>query len=82
MIKYHVYIIQSLVDHSYYIGYTKNLEKRILQHNLARSGYSAKKSPWKIAYVESFDNKSSALKRERFLKNQKSRDFIERLISS
>ena len=40
---FRVYIIQSLLDRSYYIGYTKNLEKRILQHNNAKTGYSSKK---------------------------------------
>jgi putative endonuclease len=78
---FQVYIIQSLLDNSYYIGYTKNLEKRIVQHNNAKTGYSSKKVPWILVYSESFEIKSLAIKRERFIKNQKSRDFIKKLIS-
>jgi len=79
---YHVYILQSLFDRSYYIGYTKDLTKRVLQHNRSKTGYSARKVPWELVYSESFNDKSAAIKRERFLKAQKSRDFIKRLISS
>jgi len=76
-----VYIIQSLLDGSFYIGFTNNLDKRIIQHNHAKTGYSSKKSPWILVYSESFEIKSLAIKRERFLKKQKSRDFIKKLIS-
>ena len=79
---YNVYILQSLVDLSFYIGYTKNLAKRILQHNKAKSGFTATRKPWILVYTESFDNKSIAIKRERFLKKQKSRDFIKKLTAS
>jgi putative endonuclease len=78
---FHVYILQSLVDGSYYIGYTKNLNKRLLQHNKARTGYTARKNPWKLVYYESFEDKSAANKRERFLKNQKSHDSLNGLIT-
>jgi len=80
--SFHVYIIQSLLDNSFYIGYTKNLEKRIVQHNTAKSGYSSKKKPWILVYRESFDFKSFAIQREKFLKNQKNRDFIKKLVAS
>jgi putative endonuclease len=79
---FQVYILQSLVDGTFYIGYTKDLDKRLKQHNTAKSGYSSRKVPWKIVYTESFIEKSAAIIRERFLKNQKSRDFILRLISN
>jgi putative endonuclease len=79
---YSVYIIQSLSDESYYIGYTNNLDKRLSQHNSAKSGYTSVKKPWILKYSESFIDKSEAIKREHFLKNQKNRGFIERLIKS
>ena len=78
---FYVYILQSVRDGSYYIGYTYNLEKRVFQHNDAKTGYSSKKSPWILVYSESYDIKSSAIKRELFLKKQKNRDFIKKLIA-
>jgi putative endonuclease len=79
---FYVYLIQSEVDSSFYIGYTSNLELRIKQHNNGESIYSRRKKPWKLVYSEEFENKTFALKRERFLKKQKNKDFYYQLIKS
>ncbi|NOU60325.1 GIY-YIG nuclease family protein [Marinifilum caeruleilacunae] len=78
---HYVYILQSQLDQSYYIGYTSNLENRINYHNNGRSRYTRKKMPWKIVYTEKFDSKTEALRKEKFIKKQKSRTFIEELIN-
>ena len=77
---YYVYILQSEQDASFYIGYTSNIERRLEEHNEGKSRYTSKKTPWKIVYSEAFEEKSDAIKRERFLKKQKSRTFYLRLI--
>ena len=79
---FYVYLIQSEVDASFYIGYTSNLELRIKQHNNGESIYSRRKKPWKLVYSEELENKTSALKREKFLKKQKNKDFYYQLIKS
>jgi putative endonuclease len=79
---YFVYIIQSEADESYYIGFTENLQKRISDHNSGNTNYTSKKMPWILVYFESFDNKTVALKREKFLKRQKNKDFYQRLINN
>ena len=80
--KYYVYIIESLVDSSFYIGYTSDLERRINEHNEGKSKFTSKKRPWKIVYTEEFCYKSDAIKREKFLKKQKNRYFYNRIIES
>jgi putative endonuclease len=75
-----VYILQSQFDQSYYIGFTANLENRLKYHNEGKSRYTSKKIPWRIVYTEEFNTKKEALIRERFLKKQKSRRYIEDLI--
>ena len=77
---YWVYILQSLKDKSFYIGYTGNLEARIKEHNEGYTRYTEHKRPWKLVYQELFYSKTDAIKRERFLKKQKNRDFYLRLI--
>jgi putative endonuclease len=77
-----VYILQSETDESFYIGYSENVERRLEQHNNEESEYTSRKTPWKIVYIEKFELKKDAIKREKFLKNQKSRDFYKRLINS
>ncbi len=79
--SYFVYIIQSQKDASFYIGYTSDIEQRIQKHNKATTGYSSRKAPWKLVYFEECEDKTAAIKRERFIKNQKSKEFILRLIA-
>ncbi|WP_425593918.1 GIY-YIG nuclease family protein [Marinifilum flexuosum] len=79
---YCVYILQSQMDQSYYIGYTSNIENRLTYHNQGRSRYTRKKIPWILIYSEKYNSKRDALIREKFLKKQKSRVFIKELISS
>jgi len=79
---FYVYLIQSEVDSSFYVGYTSNLELRLKQHNNGETRYSSRKKPWFLVYSEVFENKTLALKRERFLKKQKNRDFYYQLIKS
>ena len=77
-----VYIIQSLKDDSFYIGYSGNIKQRLEYHNKGLSRHTKNKRPWKLVYSETFKTKTEALKRERFLKKQKNRDFYNRLIQS
>jgi putative endonuclease len=79
---FYVYILQSELDSSFYIGYTNSLEHRLKRHNAGLSRYTSRKRPWKIVYTESFESKTEALKREKFLKKQKNSDFYKRLINS
>ncbi len=82
MRKYFTYIIQSLKDESYYIGYSSNIERRIVYHNIGLSKYTSTKTPWKLVYVEEFEKKSDAIKREKFLKKQKNKEFYMKLINN
>ena len=80
--EYFVYILESEIDGTFYIGYTGDLEKRLEFHNSGSSTYTSRKIPWKIVYHEKFTDKTSAIKRERFLKKQRNRVFYKRLIST
>ncbi len=74
------YILQSQQDKSFYIGYSSNLEKRLREHNEGLSKYTKRKIPWKMVYFEVFETKSESIKREVFLKKQKSVVFLKKLI--
>ena len=80
--KFIVYILQSEIDASFYIGHIYNLEKRLKEHNSGMTRYTAKKRPWKVVYKEIYNTKTEALKRERFLKKQRNTDFYQSLIDS
>jgi putative endonuclease len=79
--RFYIYIIQSEIDQSYYKGFSENYLERLKQHNDGWSKYTSRKKPWKLVYVELFESKSEALKREKSLKKY-SRSQILILIQS
>jgi putative endonuclease len=76
---FYVYLLQSKLDKSYYIGQTNNLEKRLFDHNEGLSKYTSRKRPWEIVYFEKFETRTEAIKRERFLKQQRNSSFYKSL---
>jgi len=59
-----LYIVECS-DKTLYTGITNNLDKRISQHNNGSGAkYTKGRSPVKLLYTESFNNRSEASKRE------------------
>ena len=54
-----------------YVGYTNNLEKRVKLHNLSKGAKFTKGKKWQLVYYRKFNNKTSAMKYEYLLKNDK-----------
>ena len=78
-----VYILYSKSIDRYYIGYTSDiLTERLRRHNSNHKGFTGKIGDWEIIYTEDYTLKEDATKREREIKNWKSRKKIELLISS
>jgi putative endonuclease len=64
-----VYILKSLKDGSTYIGYSEDIEKRLKEHNSGKTRSIKHKTPFEIVYVEEYQSKTEARKREFKLKN-------------
>ena len=77
--SYHVYILESLKDGSYYVGSTNNLKDRVRRHNEGRVTYTKPRCPWKLVYSEEHPDRSSAARRESEIKTHKRRAYIETL---
>ncbi len=80
--SFFLYILQSQVDQSLYIGQTNNLADRISRHNMGRSKYTKAKLPWSLLYYETFETRSAAVKRERYLKSLHSKQHVLDIIHS
>ena len=76
-----IYILYSLTKDKFYIGFTSNLEERIIRHNQKSKGFTGNTNDWKMMYSESFATKSEALAREKQIKSWKSRSKIQELLS-
>ena len=83
LFMYYIYILHSSSSDIYYIGQTDNIDIRIQSHNQSdRNTFTSKHRPWVLVSLFSCGpDRSTAMKLEKFIKRQKSRSFIERLIS-
>jgi len=79
--KYYVYILQSLKDYRYYIGYTPNIHSRLEYHNSGRQRSTKTRIPFKLIYTEVFDSKTEALKREKKIKSYKGGEAFKKLLA-
>ena len=79
MAKYFVYLIISnsrkkLIS---YVGYTKNIYKRLDLHNKSKGAKFTRGREWKLIYYRSYDTKVKAMKEEyKLKKNSKLRKII------
>ena len=80
--SFHVYIIQSQKDGSYYVGSTQDLKERIGRHNQGRSKYTRSKRPWELVYFEEHPDRPSAVQREKEIKRHKRKNYILDLVHS
>ena len=78
---FYVYIIKSVSSGIFYKGFTLNPLKRLEQHNLGESRYTASKGPWELVYFEKFDNKRDALIREKQIKKY-NHNYLNKLIAN
>lgn len=67
---YYVYIVLCS-DGSYYTGITKDIDRRIAEHNdgIADDSYTYIRRPVELKYIEVFENVEKAIVREKQIKN-------------
>lgn len=76
---YYIYILLCN-DNSLYTGYTKDLKKRLKDHNEGNgSKYVRSRLPAKVIYQEKYKTKSEAMKREIEIKGWSREEKIEQL---
>ncbi|MFA5248693.1 MAG: GIY-YIG nuclease family protein [Patescibacteria group bacterium] len=83
---YYVYILQSLRDKRFYIGFTSDLIKRLEYHNSGKNKSTKYRAPFIMVYSEEYGEKLDACKREYYLKSPKGflekKSIIEKLFDS
>jgi len=77
----YVYILQSLVNSRYYIGSTDDIKRRIEEHNSGKSTYTRLTRPFKLMFYQEYPTLTKARQIEYKLKQLKSKQIIERIIS-
>ena len=78
--KYYVYILQSLQDGGFYIGFTADLKLRLIKHTKGEITSTKFRLPFKLIHYEYFINREDALAREEFLKSGFGRKQLKEIL--
>ena len=75
---FYVYIIKSIKTKELYIGFTNDLDERLLSHNSSRNIATKHAAPWEFVYVEGYKSERDARSRELKLKHHgNSKRFVK-----
>jgi putative endonuclease len=79
---FYIYILYSDTSDIFYVGYTNNYIRRLAEHNQSeKNTFTSKHRPWVLKAVYSCGEiEGEAMRIEKFIKKQKSRKLIEKLI--
>ncbi len=78
---YFVYVLYSLKFERTYTGMTKNLKKRIKEHNTKQNKSTKAYVPWKLILMEEFETRLEARGREKYLKSGNGREYLKTTIN-
>jgi putative endonuclease len=72
-----IYILRSSKTNRFYVGSTKNVELRFIQHNQGKSISTRAGVPWELIHTQAFPTRSEAIRQEQKIKAR----GIERYLS-
>jgi putative endonuclease len=76
-----VYVLYSLKDQLFYIGYTANFIRRMSEHENGMSKSTACRRPFVCVFVEYYLSKSDALRRELYFKTSMGKRVLRLMLS-
>ena len=69
---FYVYMLKSRSNKPVtYVGYTKNLKKRVSLHNSGKGAKFTRGRKWVLIYKEKLKSKKEAISREYYIKNNR-----------
>lgn len=77
---YFVYVLLSKKDGKFYIGFTKDIERRLGEHNAGKNLSTMRRRPLELIYYEAHRSKYDALRRESYFKTNKGKTTLKIVI--
>ncbi len=77
---YYVYVLLSLRDYKFYIGFTSDLRRRIKEHNAGKNISTKPRLPLKLFYYEAHLSKNDAERREQYFKTTKGKSALRQML--
>lgn len=79
---HHTYVLQSKKDSKFYYGYTGDLTQRFEQHAKGRVESTKDRRPLRLIYYEACCSEKDAVKREKYFKSYRGRQFLQKRLKS
>jgi putative endonuclease len=79
---YYTYVLQSIKDFMFYVGFTKNINKRLNEHNNGKVESTKNRRPLKLVYWEGCLNHKDATMREKYLKTAWGKRYVKNRIKN
>jgi putative endonuclease len=73
---FYTYVLFSEKDRGFYKGYTRNLDRRLEQHNAGKVKSTNHRRPLKVIYYEACLDSRDARRREKYFKTHYGRMFL------
>ncbi len=73
---YYVYILLSLKDGKFYIGFTDKLERRLKEHKDGKVDSTKNRRPVRLIFYEAFSHRADAWRREQYFKTTKGKKTL------
>jgi putative endonuclease len=74
---FYTYILKSKKDGKFYTGSTRDLRKRLDQHNTGKSLHTKGRGPFEIIYYEACLSEEKAQMREKYLKTGMGKRYLK-----
>ena len=74
---YIVYVLKSGLDSKCYYGLTRDLAKRLIDHNSGKVRSTKARRPFSVVYSEEVSTREIARKREKYFKSGFGRKFLK-----
>jgi putative endonuclease len=75
-----VYVLESLLDQTWYTGMALDARKRLAEHNSGKNRFTKGHRPWKIIYTEDHCDWTAARPREKYLKTAAGKKWLHKKI--
>jgi putative endonuclease len=74
---FYTYILYSSTLGKFYTGQTHDPDHRIEEHNRGKTPFMANGMPWKLILIKEFDNRTSAINLEKYIKKRGAARFLQ-----
>jgi len=79
-LPYCVYVLRSKLDDNLYVGFTTDLDQRLVAHNSGSVLSTAPRRPFKLIFCEYYLSKIDAIRRERYLKSSSGKRSLKLML--